>query len=115
MEGPPPASPCVLFASHRAALRRLKQSPPPCDSRVMKQILLSITAVRPEIVCRELRHYSARHFSVHGIVFFAQDSVNPDIDWKRFDSFVGKEHDAIRDLGSHSRKLTQPCLQAFVR
>ena len=57
---------------------------------MVKQVLLSIPSVFAEMVRGESAQLSRGRFSFAGEILFAQDALDPDIDRKRSQPFVGE-------------------------
>src|SRR6267143_570715 len=77
-------------------------------ARVMKQVLLRVTTMRAKIGRRELSQRLRRHSGLCAEILFAQYPLDPDVDRKRIDPLIGKQHHAIRDLRPHSGEIAQP-------
>jgi hypothetical protein len=76
--------------------------------RVMKQILLCVTAMVPKVSLCERSKPSGVQFSRPGKIVFAQHPLNPDVDRERAQPLVGKEHYTISNLRAYARQLAQP-------
>ena len=76
-------------------------------SRVMKQILLRVTAVFAKIRFRKFAQPQFSHFFLPRKILLFQNPLDPDIDWKCAQSFIGKEHYTIGNLHSHTGQRTQ--------
>src|SRR5262245_34502357 len=76
-------------------------------SRVMKQVLLRVTAVFAKMRFSKFAKPQLSDFFLPRKILLFQNPLDPDIDWKCVQSFVGKEHYTIRDLHSHTGQRTQ--------
>ena len=81
----------------------------------MKQILLRVTAVWSEVGFAKGAQLRFGRFSVSGKIFLFQNTLDPDVDRKRSQPFVGKKHHTISNLRAHARQLTQTRSQCFIR
>src|SRR5712691_4616638 len=73
----------------------------------MKQVLLRVTAMCPEIRFRKHTQSLWRHFSFPRKIFLSQDPLDPDVDRECAQTFVGKEHYTISNLRTHARQLAE--------
>ena len=69
--------------------------------------MLGIPAVLAEIVLAKGTELGCRYFSFSRKVFFFQNALDPDVDGKRAQPFVGKEHHTISNLRAHARQLAK--------
>ena len=76
-------------------------------SGVMKQILLGIPPMLSEIGLAKSAELRRRHFSFSGKVFLFQDALDPDVDRKRPEPLVSKEHHTISNLRAHAGQLAE--------
>ncbi|HCP92112.1 MAG TPA: hypothetical protein DIT76_08730 [Spartobacteria bacterium] len=74
---------------------------------MMKQILLRVTAVFPEIQFRKRAQSLPRHFSFPRKIFLSQDALNPDVDREGAQTFVSEKHHTISNLRAHARQLAE--------
>src|SRR5438874_873349 len=74
----------------------------------MKQILLCVAAMFAEVsLCERLQPRRVQ-FSSSRKILFAQNPLDPDVDRKRAQPLVGKEHHTISNLRAYARQLAQP-------
>src|SRR5450631_2391838 len=76
-------------------------------SRMMKQVLLRVPAVFSEVGFTKGAELCCGYFSFSRKVFLFQDALDPDVDWKRPQPLVGKEHHTTSNLCAHARQFTQ--------
>src|SRR5436190_1623077 len=76
-------------------------------SRVMKEVLLRISAMLSKVGLTKGAELSRGHFLLVGKVFLPQDALDPDIDWKRAKPLVSKEHHTISNLCAHPGQLAE--------
>ena len=81
---------------------------------MMKQILLRVTTVSAEIIGSKLSKFFCCDFAFARKIRSPQHSLDPDIDWKSVNPFVGKKHDAIRNLEADPRQFAQASPQLFI-
>src|SRR5204863_2400079 len=84
----------------------------PC---VMKQVLLRVSAVLPEMRFRKFTQLlCCRVFSTRKITL-SQNALDPDVDRECAEPFIGKEHDAIRNLWPYTRQRAQLLAKLGIR
>src|SRR5213076_2267447 len=81
----------------------------------MKQVLLGIPAVFPKIGFGKFTQLLCRHFLPAREITLSQNPLDPDIDWECAEPLVGKEHDAVCDLCTHTRQLAQVLPKIAIR
>jgi hypothetical protein len=74
---------------------------------MMKQILLRITAMVPEVSLCERSKARRVQFSRPREILFAQNPLDPDVDRERAQPLVGKEHHTISNLRAYAGQLAQ--------
>ena len=77
----------------------------------MKQVLLRVTAVFAKIGFGKFTQPLRGYFFRPREVFLSQDALDPNIDGKRAQAFVGEEHHTISNLHANARQPAQPCPQ----
>ena len=75
---------------------------------MMKQILLCVTAMVPEVSLCERSKPRGVQFSRPREIAFAQNPLDPDVDRERAQPLVGKEHHTISNLRAHAGQRAQP-------
>ena len=76
-------------------------------SRVMKQVLLGITAMFAKVFLCERPQPCRVQFSRPRKILFPQNPLDPDVDRERAQALVGKEHHTISNLCAHARQLAK--------
>src|SRR6266571_4863960 len=74
---------------------------------MMKQVLLRVTAVVPEIRFRKRAQPLWRHFSFSRKIFLSQDALDPDVNREGAQTFVGKKHHTISNLRTHAWQVAE--------
>src|SRR5437764_1115578 len=103
----------VVMNSEPKLLHSRKRDNPPTlplnlnlrHSRVMKQILLGVTAMVAEVSLCERSQPRGVQSSRPGKILFPQHPLDPDVDRKGAQALVSKEHHAISNLRAHAREL----------
>ena len=81
----------------------------------MKQVLLRVTAMLAKIVLRKFTQLARGRLPFSRKIFLAQNALDPDIDRKRAQAFVGKQHDAVRHLCADAGQLAKTRAQFIIR
>src|SRR5262249_47953181 len=76
-------------------------------SRVMKQILLCVSAVFTEISLGELAQPRSGHFLSTRKIMLPQHTLDPHIDWECLQALIRKKHHAICNLRPHAWQRAQ--------
>src|SRR5438046_8165994 len=84
-------------------------------SGMMKQILLRVAAMFTKIVLRKCAELPRRDPFVSGEILLSQNTLDPDIDRKGAQTFIGKEHHTIGDLRADTRKVAKVCAKIGIR
>src|SRR6266480_4780245 len=72
-------------------------------SGMMKQILLCVAAMVAKIGLRKRAKLLRRDLFPPRKIFLSQNALDPDVNRESAQTFVGKEHNTIRDLRAHAR------------
>src|SRR3981081_3867505 len=92
MEGRPPCRPELLRAGQSPSFQCF------CSPRVMKQILLGVTAVVPKVSLCERSKTRGVQFSRPREILFAQNPLDPDVDRERAQPLAGKQKHTLINL-----------------
>src|SRR6266487_4957650 len=84
-------------------------------SGMMKQILLCVAAMFTKIVLRKCAELPCRDPFVSREILLSQNTLDPDIDRKGAQTFIGKEHHTIGDLRADTRKVAEVCAKIGIR
>jgi len=71
---------------------------------MVKQVLLGIAAVLSEVISRKSPELCGRRFAFAPKILLPQNTLDPDVDWKRAETLKGKQHDAVRYFGANTGK-----------
>jgi hypothetical protein len=74
---------------------------------MVKQILLRVTAVRTKIGFRKFAQLEVADFFLSRKILLFQNSLNPDVDRKCAEAFIGKQHYTVCYLCSHAGQGAQ--------
>src|SRR5205807_85755 len=102
----------------RPNLRRTGRSPSlQCfnSPRMVKQILLCVTAMVAEVSLCERTKPRRVQFSRPRKIVFPQDTLDPDVDWECAQPLIGKEHHTISNLHAYARQLAQTPTKIDIR
>ena len=81
----------------------------------MKKILLGVAAVRAEMFRRELAQFFRGHApAAPREIFFAEDALDPDVDWERAQAFVGEKHYTVGHFASDPGERAKLVSQFFI-